>query len=72
MGGVDKTPILEAFRPHIYFDDQKAHCEPASKLVPTAHVPGGPVSEEDDSRRVEDTAMVATMEITETTSGTTE
>jgi 5'-nucleotidase len=38
MGGVSKTKILEAFRPHIYFDDQEAHCEPASKLVPTAKV----------------------------------
>jgi len=38
MGGVSKTKVLEAFRPHIYFDDQDAHCEPASKLVPTAKV----------------------------------
>ncbi|HMF17244.1 MAG TPA: 5'-nucleotidase [Gemmataceae bacterium] len=38
MGGVSKTKILEAFRPHIYFDDQETHCEPASKLVPTAKV----------------------------------
>jgi len=42
MGGVEKTAILRAFRPHIYFDDQKAHCEPAAKVVPTAYVPGGP------------------------------
>jgi 5'-nucleotidase len=38
MGGVSKTQVLEAFRPHIYFDDQDAHCEPASKLIPTAKV----------------------------------
>lgn len=38
MGGVSKTEVLEAFRPHIYFDDQDAHCGPASKLVPTAKV----------------------------------
>ena len=38
MGGVSKAKVLEAFRPHIYFDDQDAHCEPASKLVPTAKV----------------------------------
>lgn len=42
MGGVPKTEILQVFRPHIYFDDQKQHCEPASKYVPTAHVPYGP------------------------------
>jgi 5'-nucleotidase len=39
MGGVDKTPILQAFRPHIYFDDQAGHCERAASHVPTALVP---------------------------------
>lgn len=39
MGGVSKTPILETFNPHIYFDDQDAHCLPASRVVPTARVP---------------------------------
>ncbi|MGP0065267.1 MAG: 5'-nucleotidase [Isosphaeraceae bacterium] len=39
MGGVPKTGILEAFRPHIFFDDQEAHCRPASMIVPTARVP---------------------------------
>jgi 5'-nucleotidase len=48
MGGVPKTPILETFNPHIYFDDQEAHCSLASRVVPTARVPfltssGGPV-----------------------------
>jgi 5'-nucleotidase len=38
MGGVSKTRILEAFRPHIYFDDQDVHCVPASSVVPTARV----------------------------------
>lgn len=45
LGGVDKTPILEAFRPHIFFDDQDAHCDRASKVVPTARVPGGPTDD---------------------------
>jgi 5'-nucleotidase len=39
MGGVSKTPILQTFNPHIYFDDQESHCFPASKIVPTARVP---------------------------------
>ncbi len=39
MGGVSKTGILQAFRPHFFFDDQEAHCQPASTLVPTARVP---------------------------------
>ena len=39
MGGVSKTEILQAFRPHIFFDDQETHCRPASSIVPTARVP---------------------------------
>lgn len=39
LGGLPKTPILEAFRPHIFFDDQTLHSEPASVVVPSAHVP---------------------------------
>lgn len=39
MGGVSKTGILQAFRPHFFFDDQETHCRPASSIVPTARVP---------------------------------
>jgi 5'-nucleotidase len=38
MGGVSKTKILEAFHPHIFFDDQDVHCRPASAVVPTGRV----------------------------------
>lgn len=38
LGGASKVPILEAFRPHIFFDDQDVHCLPASSVVPTARV----------------------------------
>jgi len=38
MGGVSKTRILEAFHPHIFFDDQDVHTKPASSVVPTAKV----------------------------------
>lgn len=41
LGGIDKSRILKEFRPHIFFDDQMAHIEGASRLVPTAHVPFG-------------------------------
>lgn len=41
LGGVPKTEILEAFRPHIFFDDQAAHCERAAPRVPTGRVPTG-------------------------------
>lgn len=39
LGGVPKTEILEAFRPHIFFDDQATHCERAAPRVPTGRVP---------------------------------
>ncbi|MBP2649921.1 MAG: 5-nucleotidase [Firmicutes bacterium] len=41
LGGMDKAPFLEKFRPHIFFDDQQAYCQNAANLVPTGHVPGG-------------------------------
>lgn len=39
MGGVAKSQVLAAFKPHIFFDDQPGHCEPASPLVQTGRVP---------------------------------
>lgn len=39
LGGVEKTKILKAFRPHIFFDDQDVHLEKASLLVPSGKVP---------------------------------
>ncbi len=38
LGGIEKKSILESFRPHIFFDDQDVHCDPASRVVPTAKV----------------------------------
>lgn len=39
MGGVNKSAVLAAFKPHIFFDDQQAHCERAASLVQTGRVP---------------------------------
>jgi len=39
LGGMSKEPVLKALRPHIFFDDQPGHVEPASKLVPSSQVP---------------------------------
>ncbi len=39
LGGVDKSSVLKAFRPHIFFDDQDAHLISASKYVPSGKVP---------------------------------
>jgi len=41
LGGLDKSEILGAFRPHIFFDDQLTHVEGASRVVPSVHVPFG-------------------------------
>ena len=39
LGGVKKQEVLSAFGAHIFFDDQPAHAEPASRYVPSAVVP---------------------------------
>ena len=39
LGGLPKAPVLQAFRPHIFFDDQPVHLDAASKSVPSAQVP---------------------------------
>lgn len=39
LGGVSKNEILKAYNAHIFFDDQDAHIEPASHLVPSGRVP---------------------------------
>ncbi|ANA39228.1 5'-nucleotidase [Geobacter anodireducens] len=39
LGGMKKMEVLEAFRPHIFFDDQDVHCGPASTVVPVGRVP---------------------------------
>lgn len=39
MGGVAKSEVLAAFKPHIFFDDQPGHCAGAAPLVQTARVP---------------------------------
>lgn len=41
LGGLQKGEFLEAFGADIFFDDQRIHCESASKHVATGHVPSG-------------------------------
>lgn len=47
MGGTSKTRVLEAFHPHIFFDDQESHCRPAADYVPTAQVVDWQVPQDD-------------------------
>lgn len=39
LGGVGKTKVLAAFRPHIFFDDQDVHLADAASVVAAARVP---------------------------------
>ena len=41
MGGVAKSAVLEAFKPHIFFDDQMSHLKSAGGTIPMVHVPFG-------------------------------
>ncbi|PRC95138.1 5'-nucleotidase [Solimicrobium silvestre] len=40
MGGVEKSAVLAAFQPHMFFDDQHGHCQLAAPLVQTGRVLG--------------------------------
>ena len=46
LGGLDKSAFLEAFSADVFFDDQPGHCERASKVVATGHVPHGVSNEQ--------------------------
>src|SRR6266496_1484367 len=39
LGGLGKHQVLEAFKPHIFFDDQDIHLEKAAGVVPSGKVP---------------------------------
>lgn len=41
MGGVEKAKVLDIMQPHIFFDDQKLHLEPAASRLPSVHIPFG-------------------------------
>lgn len=45
LGGIDKSRILQEFRPHIFFDDQLQHIEGVAGATPSAHVPFGVANE---------------------------
>jgi len=38
LGGVGKTKVLKAFKPHIFFEDQDVHLKEAATLVPSGKV----------------------------------
>ena len=41
LGGIEKRRILEVFKPHLFFDDQRSHFEGAGGVAACVHVPFG-------------------------------
>ena len=41
MDGHDKTMMIQALRPHLFFDDQLRHLDRARDIAPAVHVPFG-------------------------------
>ncbi|MDW3710615.1 5'-nucleotidase [Pseudomonas solani] len=41
LGGIEKRSVLEVLKPHIFFDDQRLHLDPASAALPSVHIPFG-------------------------------
>lgn len=41
LGGIEKKLVLDVLKPHIFFDDQIGHLQPASMSTPSVHVPFG-------------------------------
>ncbi len=41
LGGVEKTAVLKTLRPHVFFDDQRAHLDRSAAHVPSVHIPFG-------------------------------
>lgn len=41
LGGMEKRHILKAFKPHIFFDDQRSHLNPSGENIPMVHIPFG-------------------------------
>ncbi|TFW30540.1 5'-nucleotidase [Massilia horti] len=47
LDGVDKTRVVKAFRPHIFFDDQELHLDPVAKQASAARgLARGPAGDE--------------------------
>ncbi|MBR2568235.1 MAG: 5'-nucleotidase [Paenibacillus sp.] len=41
LGGVEKSSVLNVFKPHIFFDDQVGHIKGVASMFPSVHVPFG-------------------------------
>jgi 5'-nucleotidase len=41
LGGIEKAKVLRVLRPHIFFDDQRAHLDSAVEHIAGVHIPYG-------------------------------
>lgn len=41
LGGIAKNTVLDVLKPHIFFDDQRVHLDPAAERVACVHIPFG-------------------------------
>ena len=62
LGDYPKEGVLEAFNPHIFFDDQAHHCEAAAAVVPTARVL---LQSMNDGLAVEEFDITVSVDVTE-------
>lgn len=62
LDGLEKTPILEAIRPHIFFDDQVRHLEAVENSIPSVLVPFGIHNEPQDNSSREESENLTTAE----------
>ena len=44
LGGIEKKKVLDVLKPHIFFDDQLGHLEPAAATTPSVHIPFGVIN----------------------------
>lgn len=45
LGGIEKKRILEAFKPHLFIDDQINHLDQSINNIPLVHIPFGVINE---------------------------
>ncbi len=50
LGGLDKIPVLNELKPHIFFDDQMQNLDSSEeRLIPAVHIPFGIANQPDES-----------------------
>lgn len=57
LGGLDKAPILNELKPHIFFDDQMINLDSSELRIPAVHIPFGVKNETNDEEEHHDSAQ---------------